>query len=136
MGTSVGTSVFNAHGWRAAAALSLGWQGFCLIILLLRGPHVPRYTWFGYKGGLELRKRVPPPPQQSPAQADSEKAPAAVDEKRSAGEDVGVIEEKRRGSVESGKEKDSGTIQERGVTVDESAVRETGQPSADGDRMV
>lgn len=29
-----------------------------LFILLLRGPHVPRYGWFGYEGGLEARKHV------------------------------------------------------------------------------
>lgn len=108
MGTAVGTSVFNSHGWRAAAALSLGWQGFCLIMLFLRGPHVPRYTWFGYKGGLRLRKGSPPLPaqqQQAPAQPDSEKGLAVLERERPVGEAVGVIEEKRRGSVESGREK-------------------------------
>ena len=56
MGTAVGTSVFNAHGWRAAAALNLGWEGFCMLVLLARGPHCARYTWFGYEGGFELRR--------------------------------------------------------------------------------
>ena len=32
--------------------------GFQLFILLLRGPHCKRYTWFGYEGGLEARKFV------------------------------------------------------------------------------
>lgn len=58
MGTAVGTKVFISSGWRAAAALSLGWAGFQLIVLSLRGPHVGRYTWFGYEGGLEWRKKV------------------------------------------------------------------------------
>ena len=58
MGTSVGTSVFNAHGWRAAAALSVGWQGFCLLVILIRGPHCERYTWFGYQGGYSVKKPV------------------------------------------------------------------------------
>ncbi|KAI0825557.1 MFS superfamily [Irpex lacteus] len=56
MGTAVGTRVFNAHGWRAAAALSVGWQGFCLLVILVRGPHCQRYTWFGYEGGYSVKK--------------------------------------------------------------------------------
>ncbi|KAI0927640.1 hypothetical protein AcV5_008122 [Taiwanofungus camphoratus] len=56
MGTSVGTRVFVRHGWRAAAWVSVAWTGFMLFVILLRGPHVPRYTWFGYKGGIEVRK--------------------------------------------------------------------------------
>ncbi|KAH9948293.1 major facilitator superfamily domain-containing protein [Amylocystis lapponica] len=58
MGTSVGTKVFVQYGWRPAAALSLAWTGFMLFLLLLRGPHVPRHTWFGYAGGYEVRKKV------------------------------------------------------------------------------
>lgn len=46
------------YGWRASAALSLAWMGFELFILLLRGPHVGRYTWFGYEGGWSARKGV------------------------------------------------------------------------------
>ncbi|TFY52072.1 hypothetical protein EVJ58_g10214 [Rhodofomes roseus] len=38
------------------AALSLAWTGFMLFMMLLRGPHVKRYTWFGYEGGIEARK--------------------------------------------------------------------------------
>lgn len=56
MGTSVGAHVFTKYGWRASAALSLGWSGFMLFMLLIRGPHVARYTWFGYEGGIEVRK--------------------------------------------------------------------------------
>ncbi|KAI0079011.1 MFS general substrate transporter, partial [Panus rudis PR-1116 ss-1] len=48
MGTSAGTAVFLKYGWRPAAALSLGWQGFCMLVLLVRGPKVDRYTWFGW----------------------------------------------------------------------------------------
>lgn len=29
-----------------------------LLILLLRGPHCRRYTWFGYEGGLAARSRI------------------------------------------------------------------------------
>lgn len=56
MGTSVGTQVFTKYGWRPAAALSVAWTGFMLFMILLRGPHAPRYTWIGYKGGIEVRK--------------------------------------------------------------------------------
>lgn len=58
MGTAVGTKVFIEHGWRAAAVLSMAWYGLQIAILLIRGPHVERYTWFGYEGGLEARKNV------------------------------------------------------------------------------
>ena len=57
MGTSVGTKVFVSYGWRPAAALSLGWSGAMLVFMLARGPHCPRYTWFGWKGGREMRKK-------------------------------------------------------------------------------
>ncbi|GBE77238.1 hypothetical protein SCP_0101110 [Sparassis crispa] len=57
MGTSVGTRVFDEYGWRPSAALSLGWTGLMLFVMLLRGPHVPRRTWFGYMGGIEIRKK-------------------------------------------------------------------------------
>ncbi|KDR77512.1 hypothetical protein GALMADRAFT_65873 [Galerina marginata CBS 339.88] len=58
MGTSVGTHVFVNFGWRAGAALSMGFYGWIVFILLIRGPHCKRYTWFGYEGGLEARKKV------------------------------------------------------------------------------
>ncbi len=56
MGTSAGTKVFVRYGWRAGAALSLGWAGWQLFVLLLRGPHCDRRTWFGYEGGIEARR--------------------------------------------------------------------------------
>lgn len=56
MGTAVGTKVFNEHGWRAAAGLSLAWTGLQLLILVVRGPHCKQYTWFGYEGGTAWRK--------------------------------------------------------------------------------
>ena len=58
MGTSVGTQVFVQYGWRACSLLMLALQGFQIVILLLRGPHCPRKSWFGYEGGFEARKRV------------------------------------------------------------------------------
>jgi hypothetical protein len=57
MGTSVSTQVFIRDGWRPSAALQLGWTGLQIVLLLLRGPHCNRYTWFGYENGCELRKQ-------------------------------------------------------------------------------
>ncbi|KAG6839669.1 hypothetical protein C0991_000378, partial [Blastosporella zonata] len=59
LGTAVGTNIFVKYGWRASAALGLAFYGWQFGILLLRGPHCARYTWFGYQGGLEYRKVVP-----------------------------------------------------------------------------
>jgi len=56
MGTSVGTQLFVKYGWRPAAAMNLAWSGFMLLVMLARGPHVSRYTWVGWQGGLEVRK--------------------------------------------------------------------------------
>ena len=58
MGTSAGTQIFVKFGWRAAAGFSLGLFGMQFVFLLSRGPHCDRYTWFGYQGGLEARKKV------------------------------------------------------------------------------
>ncbi|KAJ2921848.1 hypothetical protein H1R20_g15247, partial [Candolleomyces eurysporus] len=70
MGTSVGTLVFTRYGWRAAAALNLGLGGAQLILLLVRGPHVSRWRWYGYEGGLEWkRSRAKPVPGTEPANA-------------------------------------------------------------------
>ncbi|KAJ7242991.1 major facilitator superfamily domain-containing protein [Mycena rebaudengoi] len=55
MGTSVGSDIYIRHGWRACAALSVALSGWQLFILLLRGPHCRRYTWFGYEGGWKAR---------------------------------------------------------------------------------
>lgn len=38
--------------------MQLALFGLQTIVLLVRGPHVERYTWFGYEGGLEARKSV------------------------------------------------------------------------------
>ncbi|KAK0205954.1 major facilitator superfamily domain-containing protein [Desarmillaria ectypa] len=58
MGSSVGSRVFLESGWRAGAGLSLGWTGLGLFLLLIRGPHCERKTWFGYEGGFGARKDV------------------------------------------------------------------------------
>ncbi|VDB87139.1 unnamed protein product [Peniophora sp. CBMAI 1063] len=56
MGSAVGSQVFLRHGWRANGALMFAFCAFQLVIMLLRGPHVRRYTWFGYEGGFDWRK--------------------------------------------------------------------------------
>ncbi|KAF8208984.1 major facilitator superfamily domain-containing protein [Mycena galopus ATCC 62051] len=58
IGTSAGTEVFTKYGWRAAAALNLGFYAWMLFIMMLRGPHCARYTWFGFEGGWEARKSI------------------------------------------------------------------------------
>ncbi|KAI0262422.1 major facilitator superfamily domain-containing protein [Gloeopeniophorella convolvens] len=90
MGTSVGTKVFVEHGWRASAGLMLGWTVWQLAILLIRGPHCSRYTWFGYEGGIEWRKSIVAAralEAEPEKKADSIEAPAGSvdgsDEKRS-----------------------------------------------------
>ena len=75
MGTSVGTLVFVKYGWRACAALNVGWMGFQMLVLLSRGPHCGQYTWVGYDGGLEWRRPktlhhgVPPTPTEAESKA-------------------------------------------------------------------
>ena len=54
----MGTHVFVHFGWRAGATLSMAFYAWQLFILLIRGPHCKRYTWFGYEGGLEYRRSV------------------------------------------------------------------------------
>ncbi|KIY71273.1 MFS general substrate transporter [Cylindrobasidium torrendii FP15055 ss-10] len=57
-GTPLGTAVFVKYGWRASGALSCGFCGWMLFVLLLRGPHCPNNKWFGWEGGFEARKKV------------------------------------------------------------------------------
>ena len=51
---------------------------FCILqlaVLLIRGPHVSRYTWFGYTGGMRWRRF------ETRAQgADEESASASADD--------------------------------------------------------
>lgn len=79
MGTSVGSEVFVRFGWRACGALSLGWMGWQLFILMIRGPHCDRKTWIGWQGGWEPRKSVMEERLRKPLQA--EEAAAGLDEK-------------------------------------------------------
>lgn len=58
MGTSVGTQLLAQHGYQLSSGVRLAFCGLQLFILLLRGPNVPRRTWFGWKGGMQMRKVI------------------------------------------------------------------------------
>ncbi|KAI0752822.1 major facilitator superfamily domain-containing protein [Daedaleopsis nitida] len=63
MGTAVGSKVFTQYGWRADASLNVGWTALTLLVHLARGPHVPRYTWWGWKGCYRPVRKLKQPPQ-------------------------------------------------------------------------
>ncbi|KAI0632361.1 MFS general substrate transporter [Trametes polyzona] len=107
MGTAVGSKVYTAHGWRPDAALNLAWTVFSLFILLARGPHCPRYTWVGWKGGWELRK------SRLVAERDASAADApkvAEGESQGEGGEKGGADEKRRGEDEAGGRERKGSL--------------------------
>ncbi|VDC02291.1 unnamed protein product [Peniophora sp. CBMAI 1063] len=56
IGASVFTAVYTRYGWRAVGALMFTLSAFQIPVLLVRGPHAQRSTWFGMEGGLEFRK--------------------------------------------------------------------------------
>ncbi|KAF8876288.1 major facilitator superfamily domain-containing protein [Gymnopilus junonius] len=98
-GTAVGTNLFVRFGWRAAAAFSMAFYAWMMVILLLRGPHCKRYTWFGYEGGLEARKKVVE--EQKRLQQDKAKdddPPSLTQEKEKGGEN-GDVDKKEDTSV-------------------------------------
>lgn len=88
IGTAAGTKVFVLYGWRAGAALSMGFYGLQLVVLFARGPHVGRYTWFGYEGGLEARNSVIAAREKK--RAEDEEAVAAAAEPVEKGEGQSV----------------------------------------------
>jgi hypothetical protein len=45
----VSTVLFTRYGWRVAAGFALGLMGLELLVLVVRGPHCRRKTWFGYE---------------------------------------------------------------------------------------
>ncbi|KAF8802175.1 MFS superfamily [Phlegmacium glaucopus] len=97
IGTSVGTLVFVKFGWRAAAILNMAFYAWQLFILLLRGPHCKRYTWFGYEGGFEARRYVVDEPRLVEEQKTLESSlpTEKVDSEA-------VITDKKDGDVEKG----------------------------------
>jgi len=88
MGTSVGTLVFVNYGWRAGAGLSVAWTGWILFVLLVRGPHCQRYTWFGYEGGLESRKGAVEERERLKLQSDTKENGSSSDHEEQKGEDL------------------------------------------------
>ncbi|KAH8119352.1 major facilitator superfamily domain-containing protein [Phellopilus nigrolimitatus] len=58
MGTNVGSHIFVRFGWRADSAFAMGLGALQVVFLLIRGPHVQRFTWFGYEGGFGARKKL------------------------------------------------------------------------------
>ncbi|KZV62441.1 MFS general substrate transporter [Peniophora sp. CONT] len=80
IGSAAGSKVFLEYGWRANGALMVAFCAFQLFVLLARGPHVGRYTWFGYEGGLEWRRERPMPVQ------DAEKSVTEKDEEEKSGD--------------------------------------------------
>ncbi|KAG9010854.1 hypothetical protein FRB90_007571, partial [Tulasnella sp. 427] len=61
IGSALGSHVYLSAGWRANYATSIGFCGAMLLILLARGPHCERNTWFGWQGGGRLKKEKPKP---------------------------------------------------------------------------
>ncbi|VDC02290.1 unnamed protein product [Peniophora sp. CBMAI 1063] len=57
-GSAVSAEIYTRYGWRAIGAFMFALCAFQIPLLLVRGPHTQRYTWFGYQGGLEFRKSV------------------------------------------------------------------------------
>ena len=114
MGTSVGTRVFTQFGWRPAAALSVAWTGFQLFLLFIRGPHVRRYTWFGWEGGFEARKHVIEARKKAAAEAEKmEKEESDRDKRGSIDNDEKkaplspVAEESNKETVKEAKEREA-----------------------------
>jgi hypothetical protein len=101
MGTAVGTQVFVRHGWRAAATVSMAWFGLQVVVLLVRGPHVERYTWFGYEGGLEARKSVVMAREKEKERANEKAAAVADPEQKCKGETVDGEPKSRPASLEA-----------------------------------
>ncbi|KAI0352566.1 MFS general substrate transporter [Trametes cingulata] len=117
MGTAVGSKVFTEHGWRPAASLNLAWTGWTLFVLLLRGPHCPRYKWIGWEGGFELRKSRVEAKQQAERDAAAEEGGSnEKGEKRGeldggmGGEAEGVVVEEKRGEEEKRMSEDDGAV--------------------------
>lgn len=96
MGTAVGSKVYTQAGWRAAGALSIAWSAFALVVLLSRGPHVPRYTWFGWQGGYKPVRR-----HHKDTEGPSEKEAGPEGHGSAASEDgPGEVQEVRKRSAE------------------------------------
>ncbi|CAK5278573.1 unnamed protein product [Mycena citricolor] len=61
-GTAIGTKLYVSGGYKLSSGIRVVFAGLELLVLLARGPHAPRHTWFGWAGGMNLRKSTPAPP--------------------------------------------------------------------------
>lgn len=55
-GTQISSVILLKHGWCMNGVHWCGVLVMAAIVCFLRGPHVPRYDWFGWKGGKGLRR--------------------------------------------------------------------------------
>lgn len=56
VGTQISSKLLLNHGWRVTGAQWLGCLGVAVAFCFVRGPHVPRHVWFGWKGGWQFRR--------------------------------------------------------------------------------
>ncbi|CAK5283706.1 unnamed protein product [Mycena citricolor] len=77
-GTAAGTSVYLQHGWRMTGVLALSFSVWQIIVLLARGPHCERYTWFGWQGGWQMRKTLDSSAEIPEKSGDLEKSSAVA----------------------------------------------------------
>ncbi|KIO30735.1 hypothetical protein M407DRAFT_222955 [Tulasnella calospora MUT 4182] len=61
IGSALGSHIYLSAGWRANYGASIAFCGAMLLVLLARGPHCERHTWFGWQGGGRLTKDKPRP---------------------------------------------------------------------------
>ncbi|VDC02293.1 unnamed protein product [Peniophora sp. CBMAI 1063] len=80
IGTSGGTAIFVAHGWRIMGVWMMGLVGLQFVFLFSRGPHAGRRTWLGWEGGLgygDKRSKA-----ESAEQTDAEKGAVGASEEK------------------------------------------------------
>ncbi|KZV71731.1 MFS general substrate transporter [Peniophora sp. CONT] len=73
IGSSGGTAIFVAHGWRMMGVWMIGLVILQIILLFARGPHVDRKTWLGWQGGMKYRDIRPQ--AEEAREVDAEKGP-------------------------------------------------------------
>ena len=79
VGTAASTKVFLSNGWRACYGMALAWTFLQVVLLLWRGPHCPRTSWFGWAGGWTVRKsRMAPAAAAAPVAAKVDTPAAAT----------------------------------------------------------
>ncbi|KAJ7056815.1 MFS DHA1 protein [Mycena amicta] len=55
----LGQVMGTAHGYRFSSGIRVVFAGAELLFLVMRGPHVSRWSWVGWEGGARLRKKQP-----------------------------------------------------------------------------